>query len=222
MLGRNCTIGRGAYVGVGVVMGDNRKLQNYALVYEPATLDDGVFVGPAAVLTNDQYPRSITPDGRLKSGHDWDAVGVTIRRGASIGARAVCGAGVDRSLGAGRCRIRGGQGRSRLRVGRRGSGSATGLGGPGRCSVGADGPRGMEMSALGGSLCRERGWTRVESREPSAVARTVTGHSNGGARANPDFASVKLMEAAPTTVDLVCKLWPPSFVARSTPSALRR
>lgn len=90
ILGRNCTIGRGAYVGVGVVMGDNCKLQNYALVYEPAVLEDGVFVGPAAVFTNDQYPRSITPDGRLKSGEDWDAVGVTVRRGASIGARAVC------------------------------------------------------------------------------------------------------------------------------------
>jgi UDP-2-acetamido-3-amino-2,3-dideoxy-glucuronate N-acetyltransferase len=28
-------------------MGDNCKLQNYALVYEPATLGQGVFVGPA-------------------------------------------------------------------------------------------------------------------------------------------------------------------------------
>lgn len=90
VLGRSCTIGRGAYVGTGVVMGDNCKLQNYALVYEPAVLEDGVFVGPAAVLTNDQYPRAITPAGGLKSGHDWDAVGVTVRRGASIGARAVC------------------------------------------------------------------------------------------------------------------------------------
>jgi UDP-2-acetamido-3-amino-2,3-dideoxy-glucuronate N-acetyltransferase len=89
-LGRNCTIGRGAYVGPGVVVGDNVKLQNHALVYEPARLGDGVFVGPAAVLTNDEYPRSVTPDGRLKSGDDWTAVGVTIGEGAAIGARAVC------------------------------------------------------------------------------------------------------------------------------------
>ncbi len=90
VLGRNCIIGRGAYVGEGVVMGDNCKLQNYALVYEPAVLEDGVFVGPAAVFTNDHYPRSITPDGRLKRGDDWEPVGVTVRQGASIGARAVC------------------------------------------------------------------------------------------------------------------------------------
>ena len=89
-IGRNCTIGRGAYVGTGVQMGDNCKVQNYALVYEPAMLEDGVFIGPAAVFTNDLYPRSITPDGSLKGGDDWDAVGVTVRRGASIGARAVC------------------------------------------------------------------------------------------------------------------------------------
>ena len=90
VLGENCIVGRGAYVGTGVVMGDNCKLQNYALVYEPAVLGDGVFIGPAAVLTNDHYPRSVTPDGALKRGDDWEAVGVTIKSGASIGARAVC------------------------------------------------------------------------------------------------------------------------------------
>src|SRR5579884_1381254 len=89
-LGRDCIVGRGAYVGTGVQMGDNCKLQNYALVYEPAVLENGVFVGPAAVLTNDLYPRSIDPEGKLKRGDDWEAVGVTIREGASIGARAVC------------------------------------------------------------------------------------------------------------------------------------
>jgi UDP-2-acetamido-3-amino-2,3-dideoxy-glucuronate N-acetyltransferase len=90
VLGRNCIVGRGAYVGTGVRMGDNCKLQNYALVYEPAVLGDGVFVGPAVVLTNDRYPRSITPDGQLKRGRDWNPSGVTVRRGASIGARSVC------------------------------------------------------------------------------------------------------------------------------------
>lgn len=90
VLGRNCVVGRGAYVGTGVRVGDNTKIQNYALVYEPAELEAGVFIGPAVVLTNDHYPRSVNPDGTLKSGHDWEPVGVTIREGASIGARSVC------------------------------------------------------------------------------------------------------------------------------------
>lgn len=90
VLGNNCVVGRGAYVGTGVVLGANCKVQNYALIYEPARLGDGVFIGPAVVLTNDTYPRAVNPDGSLKSAHDWTPVGVTIGRGASIGARATC------------------------------------------------------------------------------------------------------------------------------------
>lgn len=89
-LGRNVVVGRGAYVGPGVHVGDGCKIQNYAMVYEPARLEDGVFVGPAAVLTNDEYPRAVNPDGSPKSASDWNPVGVTIRTGASVGARSVC------------------------------------------------------------------------------------------------------------------------------------
>lgn len=90
VVGRDCTIGRGAYVGPGARMGDRCKIQNYALVYEPALLGDGVFVGPGAILTNDQYPRAVNPDGARKGSEDWEPVGVILKEGASVGARAVC------------------------------------------------------------------------------------------------------------------------------------
>jgi len=90
VVGRSCTIGRGAYIGRGVTLGDHCKVQNYALVYEPARLEAGVFVGPAAVLTNDTHPRAVSPDGTLKTGADWQPVGVHVLEGASVGARAVC------------------------------------------------------------------------------------------------------------------------------------
>ncbi|UNX55729.1 N-acetyltransferase [Georgenia sp. TF02-10] len=90
VLGPGCVIGRGAYVGPGVVLGRACKVQNYALVYEPAVLGDGVFVGPGVVLTNDAFPRAVNPDGTLKAADDWEPVGVQIEEGASIGARAVC------------------------------------------------------------------------------------------------------------------------------------
>jgi acetyltransferase-like isoleucine patch superfamily enzyme len=92
-LGRDCIVGRGAYVGPGVIIGNHVKLQNYALVYEPAQLEDKVFIGPAAVLTNDLYPRSVDVSGKLKRPADWDALGVLVKEGASLGARAVVVAG---------------------------------------------------------------------------------------------------------------------------------
>ena len=95
VLGQNVTVGRGAYIGNGVTVGDNCKIQNYALVYEPAVLEAGVFIGPGVILTNDEYPRAVNPDGSQKSGSDWEATGVTIREGASIGAGSVCIAPVE-------------------------------------------------------------------------------------------------------------------------------
>lgn len=90
VIGENCIVGRGAYVGTGVEVGANSKIQNYALVYEPAKLARGVFIGPAAVLTNDHFPRAINADGSPKSAADWEPVGVEVREGASIGASATC------------------------------------------------------------------------------------------------------------------------------------
>ena len=93
-LGSECIVGRGAYVGPGVVIGDQVKLQNYALVYEPARLEDQVFIGPAVILTNDVFPRATDISGKLKRPADWEALGVVIRHGASVGARAVVLPGV--------------------------------------------------------------------------------------------------------------------------------
>lgn len=94
-IGANCIVGRGAYIGAGVSIGSNCKVQNDAMIYEPAVLEDGVFIGPNVVLTNDHFPRAINPDGTIKNASDWDAVGVTVRHGASIGAHSVCIAPVE-------------------------------------------------------------------------------------------------------------------------------
>jgi acetyltransferase-like isoleucine patch superfamily enzyme len=95
VLGDNVIIGRGVYVGNGVHIGANCKIQNLALVYEPAILEAGVFIGPSVVLTNDEYPRAVNPDGSQKDSGDWQATGVIVREGASIGARSVLVAPVE-------------------------------------------------------------------------------------------------------------------------------
>lgn len=89
-IGDHVIIGRGAYIGPGVCVGRRSKIQNSALIYNPAHLGEGVFIGPGAILTNDEHPRAIKPDGQQKSGAEWSLVGVEVQRGASIGAGAVC------------------------------------------------------------------------------------------------------------------------------------
>ena len=95
VIGENCTIGRNVYIGPGVIVGDNCKIQNNALIYEPAVIEEGVFIGPGVTLTNDRLPRAINSDGGPKTSSDWEMVGVTLRRGASIGANSVCIAPLD-------------------------------------------------------------------------------------------------------------------------------
>ncbi len=88
-LGRGCIVGKGVYIDFGVQIGDNVKIQNRASVYHGVTLEDGVFVGPHVVFTNDKRPRAINPDGTRKGDSDWTVGQTRVRQGASIGAGAL-------------------------------------------------------------------------------------------------------------------------------------
>jgi tetrahydrodipicolinate N-succinyltransferase len=87
-------IGRDAFVDEGVAVGDRVKIQNGALVYHGVTVEDGVFIGPGAILTNDRYPRAITASGELARADDWTVSPIRLRAGCSIGAGAVVVAGI--------------------------------------------------------------------------------------------------------------------------------
>jgi UDP-3-O-[3-hydroxymyristoyl] glucosamine N-acyltransferase len=94
-IGMDCIIGRGAFIDVGVIIGDGCKIQNNALIYAPAIVEAGVFIGPGAILTNERRPRAVRPDGGLRQeGIDWFPEGVTLRSWCSIGAGAIIRAGV--------------------------------------------------------------------------------------------------------------------------------
>jgi acetyltransferase-like isoleucine patch superfamily enzyme len=94
-VGRSCVIGRNAFVDLDVVVGDHVKVQNNASLYEGVTIEDGVFIGPHVVFTNDRVPRAIAPDGRLKTTDDWSLGRTTVRVGASLGACSVVVTGIE-------------------------------------------------------------------------------------------------------------------------------
>lgn len=104
-IGAECVIGRDAFIDEGVVLGDRVKVQNAALVYHGVTVEDGVFIGPNAILTNDRFPRAITPTGALARADDWEVSPIRLRTGCSIGAGAVvvagCNVGRFATVGAG-------------------------------------------------------------------------------------------------------------------------
>jgi UDP-2-acetamido-3-amino-2,3-dideoxy-glucuronate N-acetyltransferase len=95
VIGEDCIIGRGAYVDAGVHIGSRVKIQNNALVYHGCNVEDDVFIGPAAVLTNDRNPRAVTVDGTLASADDWLVSQIRLSVGCSVGANAVVVAGCD-------------------------------------------------------------------------------------------------------------------------------
>jgi len=84
-IGRRCKIGKDVYIDTAVVVGDDCKIQNFAMLYRGVTIGDRVFIGPHACFTNDLYPRA--------SSSDWEIVPTKVEDGASVGANAtiLCG-----------------------------------------------------------------------------------------------------------------------------------
>ena len=97
VIGRDCIVGGKTYVAGGAVIGDRVKLNAFVYVCTGVTLRDGVMVGAGAVFTNDRYPRATDPDlSGLRPSEAGDATLPTlVREGASIGARAVVGSGIE-------------------------------------------------------------------------------------------------------------------------------
>lgn len=87
-LGTDCIVGKDAYIDHDVSIGNRVKIQNGALLYAPLLIEDGVFIGPQVVFTNDRLPRAVTPEGELKAAADWVQSQTRVMEGASIGAHA--------------------------------------------------------------------------------------------------------------------------------------
>ena len=81
-IGNNVSIGSLAHIDYDVKIGENTRIEGQAYIPPLSRIGKNVFIGPAAVLTNDPYPMCNK------------MIGVTIEDNAIIGARVVIKAGV--------------------------------------------------------------------------------------------------------------------------------
>ena len=94
VVGAECNIGKDVYIDKDVVVGNKVKIQNRASLYRGVIIEDGVFIGPHVTFTNERYPRSITPEGRVRTEDDWEPEPTLVRYGASIGAGSIIVLGI--------------------------------------------------------------------------------------------------------------------------------
>lgn len=99
VVGSDCNICGHAFIEGGAVIGDRVTVKNNVMVWEKVTIEDDVFLGPGAILTNDRYPRggvrpappALLPT-LIKKGATIGA-GAVVRCGTTIGTHAFVGAG---------------------------------------------------------------------------------------------------------------------------------
>ncbi|SFV10310.1 MULTISPECIES: acyltransferase [Pseudomonas] len=85
-IGSNCNICAHTLIESDVVIGNNVTIKSGVFLWDGTRIEDDVFLGPNATFTNDPMPRSkIYPE---------TFTGITIMKGASIGANATLLPGV--------------------------------------------------------------------------------------------------------------------------------
>jgi UDP-2-acetamido-3-amino-2,3-dideoxy-glucuronate N-acetyltransferase len=86
-IGSHCNLGEQVFVENKVSIGNHCTIKNGVALWDFVTLDDGVFVGPNAVFTNDLFPRAF-----IRRSCD-SFLPTHLHRGVTIGANAtiVCG-----------------------------------------------------------------------------------------------------------------------------------
>jgi len=77
-IGKECNICAQNFIEGDVVIGDRVTIKSGVQLWDGTRVEDDVFIGPNATLTNDPYPRSKEYPEKYS--------GITIKRSASIGA----------------------------------------------------------------------------------------------------------------------------------------
>lgn len=92
VIGKNCNINAQVLIENDVILGDNVTVKSGVQLWDGTRIEDNVFIGPNATLTNDLMPRSKQYPEKF--------AGITIKKGASIGANATLLPGITIGEGA--------------------------------------------------------------------------------------------------------------------------
>ena len=96
-LGEDCIVGEKTYIAYDVTIGNRVKINAFVYICTAVTIEDGVMLSAGTTFTNDRFPRATTPDlSELKSSApDEETLPTVVRRGATVGARAVIGCDLE-------------------------------------------------------------------------------------------------------------------------------
>lgn len=94
-IGEGTSVGSHTYIDTDVVIGARCKIQTGVRVFRGVIVENGAFLGPNCVITNDLRPRAINADGSVKGNEDWNVATTRIGTGAALGASSVIVAGAD-------------------------------------------------------------------------------------------------------------------------------
>jgi acetyltransferase-like isoleucine patch superfamily enzyme len=96
-IGSNCIIGEKTYIAYGVSIGDFVKINAFVYICTGVTIEDGVMLSAGTTFTNDRFPRATDPEitSLRPSKPDEQTLATVVRRGVTVGARAVIGPGLE-------------------------------------------------------------------------------------------------------------------------------
>lgn len=86
-IGSNCNICAHTLIENDVIIGNNVTVKSGVFIWDGSRIEDDVFIGPNATFTNDAMPRSKVYPDTFK--------GITVKKGASIGANATILPGIE-------------------------------------------------------------------------------------------------------------------------------
>lgn len=96
-LGKDCIVGDKTYIAYDVKIGNFVKLNSNVYICAAVTIEDYVMISAHTVFTNDKFPRAFPPDisGLASSDPNEETLPTIVRHGATIGANATIGCGIE-------------------------------------------------------------------------------------------------------------------------------